>query len=108
MNNFYKMLSAIEETNESVDTAKFLKVYDTFEKNFPMKQQENPKLYEENFYIGAIASILDELSETDKFWSIINPTTIDELKKTYNDLRGRLFRDMHPELYDMWRKEQTS
>ena len=34
MNNFYKMLSAIEETNESVDAAKFLKVYDTFEKNF--------------------------------------------------------------------------
>lgn len=106
MNNFYKMLSAIEENTTNADDAKFLKILDNFSKDFPMMQQENPKLYEENFYIGAIATVLDELSETDKFWNYVSSPSINELKANYKSLRDRLFRNNHPEFYDMWKKEQ--
>ena len=93
--------------NESVSSeSEFLKIYERFVKEFPVSQQENPMLYEKNFYIGAIASVLDELSETDKFWDMLSPT-LNGLKQNYKKLRNRLFKERYPEAYEMWLKEQS-
>jgi hypothetical protein len=78
-----------------------------FVKKFPIHRiggwDNEVEVDEYNVFIGRILGILDQLGETEDFFTYINPRI--NIRKNYITLINRLVEKEHPEMYRHWSEE---
>lgn len=74
-----------------------------FIKKFPIREVVANEVDEYNVFIGRILGVLDQLGETEDFFTHINPRI--NIRKNYITLINRLVEKEHPEMYGHWSEE---